>query len=204
MTKATSNGRSRIRSTSANERVLKEFNHLCAICGAVKPQVHHIDENPANNEPLNLLPLCPNHHLSDAHDPTRPIDPLLLLLFRQHKDPLILSSRFEPIFRRFTPMLLVSDDEDLGDLYRNIRDLADFVRHLKMGKYYANIIDRLIHDIEELAHDPIHEDNLMFGGMVDGAIVKIIRQETPKLVRLLVEQIRYQDWPKLDLNRAVL
>src|SRR5215217_4223395 len=38
--------------------VLAEFNHRCAICGADKPQVHHIDENPSNNDPTNLIPLC--------------------------------------------------------------------------------------------------------------------------------------------------
>jgi predicted HNH restriction endonuclease len=24
--------------------------------------IHHIDENKKNNEPSNLIPLCPNHH----------------------------------------------------------------------------------------------------------------------------------------------
>ena len=48
---------------TVKEAVLKEYNHLCSICGAPRPQVHHIDEDNANNDPLNLLPLCPNHHL---------------------------------------------------------------------------------------------------------------------------------------------
>jgi hypothetical protein len=42
------------------DSVLREFNHRCAICGKERPQIHHIDENPANNDPLNLIPLCPN------------------------------------------------------------------------------------------------------------------------------------------------
>tara|TARA_R110002074_G_scaffold325645_2_gene495943 strand:- start:956 stop:1408 length:453 start_codon:yes stop_codon:yes gene_type:complete len=35
----------------------------CAICGFNKVvAVHHIDENHNNNDPKNLIPLCPNHH----------------------------------------------------------------------------------------------------------------------------------------------
>ena len=42
------------------EGVLKEFNHRCAICGIDRPPLHHIDEDPSNNDPENLLPLCLN------------------------------------------------------------------------------------------------------------------------------------------------
>jgi len=35
----------------------------CVICGFDKVvAVHHIDENKKNNDPSNLIPLCPNHH----------------------------------------------------------------------------------------------------------------------------------------------
>ena len=35
----------------------------CAICGFNKVvEVHHLDENHNNNDPDNLIPLCPNHH----------------------------------------------------------------------------------------------------------------------------------------------
>jgi predicted restriction endonuclease len=63
--------------------VLKEFNYKCAICGKERPQVHHIDENPSNNDLLNLIPLCPNCHLIDQHNPTIPVDIEKLKLFRQ-------------------------------------------------------------------------------------------------------------------------
>jgi hypothetical protein len=72
------------------EQVLVEFNHRCAVCGADRPQVHHIDEDPSNNEPLNLLPLCPNCHLIDQHNPTGGMEIPKLLLFRRFKDPAIL------------------------------------------------------------------------------------------------------------------
>ena len=44
------------------EAVMGLFLHKCAFCGREKPQLHHIDENPSNNEETNLLPLCPNCH----------------------------------------------------------------------------------------------------------------------------------------------
>lgn len=35
----------------------------CLVCGFDKVvEVHHIDENHENNDPKNLIPLCPNHH----------------------------------------------------------------------------------------------------------------------------------------------
>jgi hypothetical protein len=40
------------------DRVLKEYHHRCAIRGEDNPQLHHIDEDPSNNDPLNLIPLC--------------------------------------------------------------------------------------------------------------------------------------------------
>jgi hypothetical protein len=35
----------------------------CVVCGEDKiVEVHHFDENRNNNNPANLIPLCPNHH----------------------------------------------------------------------------------------------------------------------------------------------
>ena len=35
----------------------------CCVCGwSLIVEVHHLDENNKNNDPLNLVPLCPNHH----------------------------------------------------------------------------------------------------------------------------------------------
>jgi hypothetical protein len=42
------------------------FNHheeKCIICGEdLGIEVHHYDENRSNNDPSNLVPLCPTHH----------------------------------------------------------------------------------------------------------------------------------------------
>lgn len=41
----------------------QNWKQECAICGFDKiVAVHHIDENHDNNDPHNLIPLCPNHH----------------------------------------------------------------------------------------------------------------------------------------------
>lgn len=42
---------------------LQHYDHKCVICGFDKiVAIHHIDENKKNNDPKNLIPLCPNHH----------------------------------------------------------------------------------------------------------------------------------------------
>ena len=42
---------------------LRYWKEECAICGFNKiVAIHHIDENHSNNDPINLIPLCPNHH----------------------------------------------------------------------------------------------------------------------------------------------
>ncbi len=58
---------------AVRDKILAEFNHRCAVCGADRPHIDHIDEDPSNNEPMNLLPLCPNCHLTDKHNPTSKI-----------------------------------------------------------------------------------------------------------------------------------
>src|SRR5574343_354814 len=36
---------------------------VCVVCGETKiVSVHHIDKNHKNNDPVNLIPLCPTHH----------------------------------------------------------------------------------------------------------------------------------------------
>lgn len=41
----------------------KYHTKACIVCGFDKVvAAHHYDENRQNNKPLNLIPLCPNHH----------------------------------------------------------------------------------------------------------------------------------------------
>lgn len=45
---------------------LAKCNNRCCVCQIPFVVLHHIDENPSNNDPDNLAPLCPNCH-SQAH-----------------------------------------------------------------------------------------------------------------------------------------
>ena len=51
---------------NATKYVTIAFHHWerkCVICSFDKiVEVHHLDENRNNNDPKNLVPLCPNHH----------------------------------------------------------------------------------------------------------------------------------------------
>lgn len=41
----------------------KYHEKKCVVCGEDKiVEVHHMDENNKNNDPQNLIPLCPTHH----------------------------------------------------------------------------------------------------------------------------------------------
>src|SRR5687768_10032767 len=90
--------------------VLKEYHHKCAVCGVAVPQLHHIDQDPSNNDPRNIIPLCPNCHYIDMHNPTEPMDPRKMSLFRIHKDPTILTPQFHPLFKRI--MFLLNFERD--------------------------------------------------------------------------------------------
>ncbi|MCK4978875.1 MAG: HNH endonuclease [Candidatus Delongbacteria bacterium] len=81
-----------------SQKVLKEYSNRCAICEDNDPQSHHIDEVPSNNDPLNLLPACPNCHMSNIHNPVKVIPINLQKLFRIYKSKLILDDKFIPIF----------------------------------------------------------------------------------------------------------
>jgi hypothetical protein len=130
------------------EKVMNEFNHRCAICGESRPQVHHIDQNPANNDPANLIPLCPNCHLIDQHNPTDPMDPFKLALFRKYKDPVLLSPQFHPLFKRIQSYeeLFASDRGFFDELHSKlvIANVLKFISFLEMGGYYKDAIEAVI------------------------------------------------------------
>src|ERR1035441_2967653 len=120
----------------ARERVLSEFCHRCPICGGEKPQVHHIDENPTNNDLLNLLPLCPNCHLTDQHNPTAPMVPAKLALFRKFKDPTILSPQFVSFASSRTPQscLRSSSLSQVQGPHNPVSAVRTLVREVSLSK----------------------------------------------------------------------
>ena len=180
------------------EAVLKEFNHRCAICGEVRPQIHHIDESNANNDPLNLLPLCPNCHLTDQHAPTAKLQPEKLALFRKHKDPTILKSEFEPLYRRLKFLDHITDETSVEQLEKDTEELVSFVKALAMGGFYGEKIESLIKKpawayirFLERDDDWEHRKHVSENEMKYRNQLRTVREE---VYGLAVELLRYQSW----------
>lgn len=182
-----------------SESVLKEFHHLCAVCGAVRPQLHHMDENPENNDPSNLIPLCPNHHLTDQHNPTRRIELGRLQLFRQYRDPLILSPLFQPLYRRLEFVLqmrreVADDPYATTDATQHSLPLVGFVKALNMGDYYGAEILNAIRDLPAHSYAMIRTEVPGHIGVNQGYVDKV-QEVSGQIVQWCLEVIRYQGWP---------
>jgi hypothetical protein len=179
--------------------ILDEYNHRCAICGGDKPHLHHIDENPENNDPLNILPLCPNCHLGDQHHPTHRIDPLILRLFREHKDPAILSPQFRPLFDRLRHIIDLPSPLSIDAIAERNDELARFIAELKMGPFYSAEIKALLND-ESVYFRVLGgaENDAVQAREMEKAralyVVKLLKNRSA-VVHLCVELIRFQDWP---------
>jgi hypothetical protein len=181
------------------DAVLAEYNHRCAVCGNDRPQLHHIDEDSSNSISDNLLPLCPNCHLSDQHNPTRQVEVKKLHLFRRFKDPGILKPQFHPVYKR---QLFLDDvvvcDEPVQELFRQVTELRELVKALEMGDFYFNRLGELL-----ALEFPYYQICLALGTDPDKEAERMIgnRRYRQKLVTnresardLLVEQLRYQRW----------
>lgn len=183
--------------------VLGEFNHLCALCGAPKPQIHHIDHNHENNEKSNLIPLCPNHHLLDAHSPTEPIAPAKLRLFRQFRDPAIFLSQFHAVYRRMSFLLANQDPiDDAEQMRRKTADLIEFISFLNMGEYYSAKIRSLIGWVPpmRIEHQSAQEhlrhltEDLRKDIEYRSKYLDKVRSNAASSVDLIIECLRFQEW----------
>ena len=164
------------------ETILKEYNHKCAICHAnpPPPELHHIDENPSNNDPLNILPLCPNCHSSK-------LNPRILSAFRKYKKREILSVEFEQLFDKAAQIFDLSVVDYYPYCHALGEDLVAFVRTFKKGKYYAPKIDRLIRAVPE--QDPMTPEQCK----------TFDRQRCEDIMKLLVELLPFQNWKPKNL-----
>jgi hypothetical protein len=183
---------------AVRDALLTEFNHRCAVCGKERPQVHHIDEDPSNNDPMNLIPLCPNCHLIDQHNPTVPIDPDKLRLFRRYKDPVILGAQFDPLFRRLRFLNNVEDEIPAHELEAKGGELISFVAALQMGGFYSQRLRLLLDRTPVVAA-------FNMSRRVDPALERAMRQDDQRyreklrsvreqVYELAVELLRYQPW----------
>lgn len=177
------------------ETVLKEFNHRCAICGTDRPQVHHIDEDPSNNDLLNLIPLCPNCHLVDQHNPTIPMDVEKLRLFREFKDPAILKPQFHPLFIRMKYLNSIGDECIKRELTSQSQELIDFVAALEMGAFYSKRIEVLLKEKGGWAY---RLDNPDQNREVNEKRARMYREKLrdakDEVYTLIIELLRFQKW----------
>ncbi len=110
------------------DALLDEYDHRCAVCGGGRPHVHHIDEDASHNDLLNLLPLCPNCHLRDQHNPTRKVEIPKLQLFRKFKDPAILKPQFHPIYTRQLFLdAIVLGEEAISEIENQAGELTELI-----------------------------------------------------------------------------
>lgn len=180
------------------DSVLKEFRHRCAMCGGEAPQLHHIDEKPNNNEPSNLLPLCPNCHLRDQHDPTASIEIEKLKLFRKFKDPTILKTQFHPLFKRMKFLYELDSNSNFFYLSSKSNELIEFVASLKMGDFYTKRISALMdpprHVYERYRTCEPDPGNEKFKEKRRQEYIEQLGKVRAAVEELIVELLRYQEW----------
>ncbi len=180
------------------DTLLNEYSHRCAICGGNDPHIHHIDEDHSNNLVENLLPLCPNCHLRDQHNPTRKIDVSKLKLFRRYKDPTILKPQFHPIYLRQIFLDSVESGEaDVKELGYKANELVEFIKAFEMGKFYAKQIDELL-ELRYPSTVSFSDDSESFYESQSRNINRAYREKLianrEAVQRLIIEQLRYQKW----------
>jgi hypothetical protein len=178
--------------------LLDEFRHRCAICGGDSPHVHHIDEDPGNNDPENLLPLCPNCHIRDQHAPTAPIEVEKLKLFRKYKNPTILKTQFHPLFKRTKYLYKIEPDSNTSELGTQSVELIEFISVLKMGEFYSSQISKLIKEPSRMyarsltgGPDPEFEKQKEENRK---SYIEQLKSARETVIELIVELLRYQDW----------
>lgn len=186
-------------SKKVKEALLDEYDYRCAVCGGDRPHMHHIDEDASHNELLNLLPLCPNCHLRDQHNPTRKIEIMKLQLFRRHKDPAILKPQFDPIYtRQLFLETVVPGEQATSALESQAGELIEFIQALEMGEFYGKRLTELIGPLNraffmslEAGPDPRFEEQRRAANR--DYRQKLITNREP-VRALLVELLRYQSW----------
>ena len=189
------------------DAVLDEYEHRCAVCGGDRPHLHHIDEDASHNEISNLLPLCPNCHLRDQHNPTRMIEIAKLQLFRKYKDPAILKPQFHPIYTRqlFLPAI-VENEESIHEIDAQSRELVELIQALEMGDFYSKRLTELIlpryqSPFLTLGSEPDHRyEELVRNANREYRAELIANREAAQAI--LVELLRYQSWANTEKGRT--
>ncbi|HUG00626.1 MAG TPA: HNH endonuclease signature motif containing protein [Longimicrobiales bacterium] len=175
---------------AARESAEKAFKGRCALCEAEAQQIHHIDGDNANNDPLNLLPVCGTCH-TRQHGPDA-IEPDRLAFYREHRHPGILAPQFRPLFRRMR-FLRAPEGLMFWDMARQAQELQQLVEHHNMGSYYAPRVARAVGGgphILDVYNPPSERENLEEARRYRDRI----EQERSGVYELILELIDYQPW----------
>jgi hypothetical protein len=137
----------------------------------------------------------PNHHLTDQHNPTAPVDPAKLRLFREFKDPVILSPQFHPLYIRFAYLMRVETESDLDRARASTVELIAFVNALKMGGFYhTRVADLLVDNApSRWGSDPVDEEGDK--RRKEAYYREKLVENRQEAIDLIIEMLRYQDWP---------
>lgn len=195
---------------SERAAVLAEYKFCCAACGASPmsdDELHHIDENPANNDRLNLLPLCPNCHTRLTKGPL-PVG--LIRILRVEKNPNILSLPFRRLYEHMAFLddlekWIPLDGEPMvysTEISAMVGELLKFVRDIQAGGYYADKIELMLARVptalsliwfmdEDLA---LKQERRRGQSENDREYRERLEQARPVIHSLLVELLDYQPW----------
>lgn len=171
------------------DKVKKEFSHSCGYCDANDPQLHHIDEDPSNNDPLNLIPLCPSCHMNIQHNPFKKADNRVLTLFRKYKKQGLLSSQFELFHEKLT-FLDELENLEIDDIEKFSIDLVEFVETLEQGKYYSKKISEIVIQ-EEISILDVIDSQV---DAKDQEHKTTLQNRKEDILRLVVDLVQLQPW----------
>ena len=155
---AAKNARVAKRSTLAPKKVRKEipaalatsvkteFGNRCAMCREPYVTIHHIDENPSNNNRQNLIPLCPNCHHGRVHGyGGNKIDRRALELYRELGTRFAATGAYNLLLKRSAYITSgMFEQLDSDQLSNALDDLLSFVRGLKFGPHFEKKLSRLL------------------------------------------------------------
>jgi len=182
------------------EQIEREYKKVCALCGDTYPDLHHIDEDPSNNDPLNLIPLCGNCH-RQQHIPARQIDPNILAIFRRYKHGWLLAPNFVPLHRRMQFLKKVEEYDDVEELQSDVDELIRFVRILDKGEYYADKISgiaysdhpkHIVYVLTETAEERARR--LIRREQQHAAYRANLEERRDEIINLVVELTHFQNW----------
>lgn len=129
----------------------------------------------------------------DQHNPTAPVEPLKLRLFRKYKDPTLLGPQFDPLFRRLAHLWTVTPESDADELLGLSQELVAFVNALKMGEFYHRRLFSLI-AIPSTHWFTVEGDSHRQADLRRQYCAQLLRNRE-KAADLIVEMLRYQEWP---------